>query len=123
MDEAWAALRGAEWAAAHDAFAARLREDPEDPEALAWGEAASGARGTRRVADPPIRRAMRTAARPAPPRRPRGWGNAPGEGAVVQETGRIVMTLDTHEAFFVAGPHPAFFNRGIDPAVFGYLAQ
>jgi len=42
---------------------------------------------------------------------------------VVQETGRIVMTLDTHEAFFVAGPHPAFFNRGIDPAVFGYLAQ
>jgi hypothetical protein len=49
-------------------------------------------------------------------------GNAPGEGAVVQETGRIVMTLDTHEAFFVAGPHPAFFNGGIDPAVCGYLA-
>jgi hypothetical protein len=49
-------------------------------------------------------------------------GNAPGEGAVVQETGRIVMTLDTHEAFFVAGPHPAFFKGGIDPAVCGYLA-
>ena len=48
-------------------------------------------------------------------------GNAPGEGAVVQETGRIVMTLDTHEAFFVAGPHPAFFKGGIDPAVCGYL--
>ena len=49
-------------------------------------------------------------------------GNAPGEGNVVQETGRIVMTLDTHEAFFVAGPHPAFFKGGIDPAVCGYLA-
>lgn len=48
-------------------------------------------------------------------------GNAPGEGSVVQETGRIVMTLDTHEAFFVAGPHPAFFKGGIDPAVCGYL--
>jgi hypothetical protein len=50
-------------------------------------------------------------------------GNAPGEGAVIQETGRIVMTLDTHEAFFVAGPHPAFFKGGIDPAVCGYLDQ
>jgi hypothetical protein len=49
-------------------------------------------------------------------------GNAPGEGAVVHESGRIVMTLDTHEAFFVAGPHPAFFKGGIDPAVCGYLA-
>ena len=50
-------------------------------------------------------------------------GNAPGEGNVVQETGRIVMTLDTHEAFFVAGPHPAFFKGGIDPAVCGWLAE
>ncbi len=50
-------------------------------------------------------------------------GNAPGEGNVVQETGRIVMTLDTHEASFVAGPHPAFFKGGIDPAVCGWLDQ
>jgi hypothetical protein len=50
-------------------------------------------------------------------------GNAPGEGNPVQETGRIVMTLDTHEAFFVAGPHPAFFSGGIDPAVCGWLDQ
>lgn len=49
-------------------------------------------------------------------------GNAPGEGAVVHESGRIVMTLDTHEASFVAGPHDAFFHGGIDPAVCGYLA-
>ena len=34
MDEAWAALRRAQWAAARDAFAARLRDDPGDPEAL-----------------------------------------------------------------------------------------
>ena len=34
MDEAWAALRRAQWAAARDAFAAHLRDDPGDPEAL-----------------------------------------------------------------------------------------
>ena len=27
------------------------------------------------------------------------------------------MTLDTYEAFFVAGPHEAFFSGGIDPVV------
>ena len=45
-----------------------------------------------------------------------------GAGIVIQETGRIVMTLDTREAFFVAGPHKAFFAGGIDPAVCAELA-
>ena len=49
-------------------------------------------------------------------------GTAPGEGTFVQETGRIVMTLDTHEALFLAGPHPAFFAGGIDPAICAWLA-
>jgi hypothetical protein len=35
----------------------------------------------------------------------------------VQDTGKISMTLDTFEAFFVAGPHEAFFSGGIDPVV------
>ena len=30
----WTALRAADWTAARDAFAARLEEQPEDPEAL-----------------------------------------------------------------------------------------
>ena len=46
-----------------------------------------------------------------------------GAGIVIQETGRIVMTLDTREALFVAGPHEAFFNGGIDPAVCAELAS
>lgn len=45
-----------------------------------------------------------------------------GAGIVIQETGRIVMTLDTREALFVAGPHKAFFAGGIDPAVCAELA-
>jgi hypothetical protein len=40
-------------------------------------------------------------------------GNAPG-GNWVQDTGRIVMTLDTRIASFVAGPHEAFFGGGLD---------
>ena len=42
-------------------------------------------------------------------------GTEPGHGTWVQDTGRISMTLDTYEAFFVAGPHEAFFSGGIDP--------
>jgi hypothetical protein len=49
-------------------------------------------------------------------------GTMPGAGHQVQETGRIVMTLDTRVAQFVAGPHPAFFAGGIDPAVCAVLA-
>lgn len=46
----------------------------------------------------------------------------PGAGAVIQDVGRIVMTLDTHEVLFLAGPHSVFFNGGIDPVVCGLLA-
>ena len=34
MEPAWAALRDADWAAARDAFLARLDDHPDDPEAL-----------------------------------------------------------------------------------------
>lgn len=40
-------------------------------------------------------------------------GNSPG-GKWVQDTGRIIMTLDTRIASFVAGPHEAFFGGGLD---------
>lgn len=50
-------------------------------------------------------------------------GTRPGGGTYIQETGRIVMTLDTYEASFVAGPHDAFFAGGIDPAVCAALAE
>ena len=40
-------------------------------------------------------------------------GNSPG-GNWVQDTGRIIMTLDTRIASFVAGPHEAFFGGGLD---------
>jgi hypothetical protein len=36
------------------------------------------------------------------------------EGKAFQDTGRIVITLDTSEALFVAGPHDVFFGGGID---------
>ena len=36
------------------------------------------------------------------------------DGKVFQDTGRIVITLDTSEALFVAGPHDVFFGGGID---------
>lgn len=49
-------------------------------------------------------------------------GTQRGAGTYVHETGRIVMTLDTHVASFVAGPHAAFFAGGIDPAVCAALA-
>lgn len=50
-------------------------------------------------------------------------GTRPGGGPYIQEVGRIVMTIDTHETSFVAGPHDAFFAGGIDPAVCNALAQ
>ena len=46
----------------------------------------------------------------------------PGEGAVIQDVGRITMTLDTSEALFVAGPHSVFFSGGIDAVVCPRLA-
>jgi hypothetical protein len=49
-------------------------------------------------------------------------GTQPG-GPYIQEVGRIVMTIDTHEVSFLAGPHDAFFEGGIDPRVCGALAQ
>lgn len=36
------------------------------------------------------------------------------EGTSFQDTGRIVVTLDTSIATFVAGPHEVFFGGGID---------
>lgn len=47
-----------------------------------------------------------------------------GEGGTyVHETGRIVMTLDTRVASFVAGPHDAFFEGGVDYPVCRALAD
>lgn len=50
-------------------------------------------------------------------------GTRPGGGTYIQETGRIIMTLDTYEVSFVAGPHDAFFAGGIDPTVCSALAK
>ena len=50
-------------------------------------------------------------------------GNAPGDGTWVQDTGRIVMTLDTRIAQFVAGPHEAFFGGGLDRVACAALAS
>ncbi len=50
-------------------------------------------------------------------------GTRPGGGTYLQETGRIAMTLDTYEPFFVAGPHDAFFAGGIDVPVCAALAD
>lgn len=49
-------------------------------------------------------------------------GNSPG-GTWVQDTGRIVMTLDTRIASFVAGPHEAFFGGGLDAVACQALAS
>ena len=49
-------------------------------------------------------------------------GNSPG-GKWVQDTGRIIMTLDTRIASFVAGPHEAFFGGGLDVIACGALAS
>jgi hypothetical protein len=44
------------------------------------------------------------------------------DGKEFQDTGRIVMTLDTHEPSFVAGPHEVFFGGGLDKVVCEALA-
>ena len=44
------------------------------------------------------------------------------DGKAFQDTGRIVMTLDTHEPSFVAGPHDVFFGGGLDKVVCEALA-
>lgn len=46
----------------------------------------------------------------------------PGDGVVIQDTGRITITLDTSEALFVAGPHGVFFGGGLDAVVCDELA-
>jgi hypothetical protein len=50
-------------------------------------------------------------------------GTERGHGTYVQDTGRIVMTLDTRLAQFVAGPHEAFFGGGIDAVLCAALAD
>ena len=50
-------------------------------------------------------------------------GTTRGGGTYVQDTGRIVMTLDTREASFVAGPHEAFFAGSLDVPVCSALAE
>lgn len=50
-------------------------------------------------------------------------GTERGQGTYVQDTGRIVMTLDTRVAQFVAGPHEAFFGGGIDAVLCAALAD
>jgi hypothetical protein len=47
-------------------------------------------------------------------------GTAPG-GPLVQDTGRITLTLDTNELVSVHGPHTAFFE-GLDELVCAGLA-
>ncbi len=44
-------------------------------------------------------------------------------GKYVQDTGRIVMGLESREATFVAGPHDAFFEGGVDYPVCRALAE
>jgi hypothetical protein len=51
----------------------------------------------------------------------RVWDGHDG-GKLFFDAGRIEMTLDTHEAFFVAGPHEIFFGGGIDPFACAALA-
>lgn len=46
-----------------------------------------------------------------------------GEGVLIQDTGRITMTLDTREPLFVAGPHDAFDAGGLDELVCPLLAE
>jgi hypothetical protein len=48
-------------------------------------------------------------------------GTLPGAGAFVQDTGRIILTIDTDEPVFVAGPHEAFFGE-LDSIVCAELA-
>jgi hypothetical protein len=49
-------------------------------------------------------------------------GTARGGGTYIQDTGRIVMTLDTSEPLFVGGPHEGFF-AGTDNLVCAALAE
>jgi hypothetical protein len=49
-------------------------------------------------------------------------GMARGEGTYIQDSGRIVMTLETSEPLFVAGPHEGFF-AGVDNLVCAALAD
>jgi hypothetical protein len=49
-------------------------------------------------------------------------GNQPGAGTFIQDTGRIVIDLDTGEAISIAGPHEGFQN-GIDETVCAALAS
>jgi hypothetical protein len=46
----------------------------------------------------------------------------PGKGTVVQDVGRITMTLDTRVAQFLAGKKEVFFGGGIDVVVCAALA-
>jgi hypothetical protein len=50
-------------------------------------------------------------------------GHAPGGGIRVQETGRLILDLETRLAHFVAGPHDAYLAGGSDPALCAALAD
>lgn len=45
------------------------------------------------------------------------------DGKAFQDTGRVVMTLDTREPSFVAGPKDVFFGGGLDAVVCAELAS
>jgi hypothetical protein len=49
-------------------------------------------------------------------------GNQPGGGTFIQDTGRIVIDLETGEAISIAGPHDGFHN-GVDETVCAALAS
>ena len=49
-------------------------------------------------------------------------GNQPGAGTFLQDTGRIVIDLETGEAISIAGPHEGFQN-GVDETVCAALAS
>jgi hypothetical protein len=49
-------------------------------------------------------------------------GNQPGAGTFIQDTGRIVIDLETGEAISIAGPHEGFQN-GVDETVCAALAS
>ena len=49
-------------------------------------------------------------------------GNQPGAGTFIQDTGRIVIDLETGEAISIAGPHEGFHN-GVDETVCAALAS
>ncbi len=49
-------------------------------------------------------------------------GNQRGAGTFIQDTGRIVIDLETGEAISIAGPHEGFHN-GVDETVCAALAS